>query len=204
MDLRAVRVRVVDLDAPADGDSTALDGVERERAARLRDATDRRRYVSAHVELRRVLGDATGVAAGDVVILRAPCLACGEPHGKPFTRGTHFSLSRSGRWAAIALAGGPCGVDIEQAQDAMRLAPLHADVVAPGEPLPPGPDGVLRTWVRKEALLKATGAGLTRPMTGVRADEAMSRGLLRDLDGLPGGLVGAVAVADTRSGFTSS
>ncbi|AMM21963.1 hypothetical protein AX769_19710 [Frondihabitans sp. PAMC 28766] len=204
MALSDVRVRVVDLDTAPGGDSTTLDTAERERAARLRDATDRRRYVTAHVELRRVLGDATGVAAVDVEILRAPCLACGEAHGKPVTRGAHFSLSRSGRWAAIALAEEPCGVDIEQAQDATRLAPLHADVVTPGEPLPPGPLGLLRTWVRKEALLKATGAGLTRPMTEVRADQALARGILRDLDGLPSGLVGAMAVADDSSGFTSS
>jgi len=187
-----VRVELIDLDARAPDRSSseseeALDASERTRAAALRDPADRLRYVASHVALRRLLGEATGVRPGAVVILRSSCVSCGEPHGKPYLDdGPAFSFTRSGRWAAVALStAATVGVDIERAQDHARLAPLADTLLAPGEE----PHDLLRTWVRKEALLKATGEGLTRAMTGVRADDDR----VHDLS-LPEGLVGALAV----------
>ncbi|RKR72966.1 4'-phosphopantetheinyl transferase family protein [Frondihabitans australicus] len=217
MGLADITVHVVDLDAlapdsvgtdtyaAASAAASTLDAAERERAGRLRSPVDRRRYIEAHRVLRRLLGDAVGVAPGDVRILRAACLACGGPHGKPQADGVEFSLSRSGAFAAIALGPVPCGVDIEErgAQEPAALAPLRDGVLAPGE----SGDDLLATWVRKEALLKATGEGLTRPMAEVSVAEAVRAGILRDLDlpvALAGRLVGAVAVTAPASWFTGA
>ncbi|ROQ39503.1 4'-phosphopantetheinyl transferase [Frondihabitans sp. PhB188] len=177
------RVWIVDCDAPIDTGS--LDAGERRRAARFASARDARRYAAAHAGLRDVLGEAAGVAGGGLEFLRAPCFSCGERHGKPsLADGPHFSLSRSGRWAAIAVADEPVGVDIERAQE-LGAAPSLADtLLAEGE----ASSDLLRTWVRKEALLKATGEGLTRPMTTVRADDERIVDLALD-----GPLVGALA-----------
>lgn len=195
-----VRVEVIDLDDhdPAAG-AGMLDGAERERAAALRSPSDRRRYVAAHIGLRRLLGEATGQGADSVVILRSACTSCGRPHGKPYVEaGPSFSLSRSGRWAVVALSTtAAVGVDIEEVQDSARLAPLGETLLAPHE----DSSDLLRTWVRKEALLKATGQGLTAAMTSVRADDPR----IVDLgEGLPDGVVGAVATLFTGASHPSA
>lgn len=183
-------VYVIDLDAasaPPEGASTPLDAAERERAGRFRDERDRLRYIAAHIALREVLGDAQGCDPASVRILRAPCRACGGPHGKPFTDGgPHFSLSRSGRWALIAIADEPVGVDVEEPQDPGRLDAIRADVLAPGETTSGTPGDLLRVWVRKEAQLKASGDGLTRSMASFSVDPRVVDLVLSH------GLVGAV------------
>ncbi|GAA4664119.1 4'-phosphopantetheinyl transferase family protein [Frondihabitans cladoniiphilus] len=193
---------LVDLDAEGGDEAAAsaahpwLDEAERARAAALTEADDRRRYVQAHLVLRRLLGEARGVLPAEVRIPRSPCLACGDLHGRPVVPGgPHFSLSRSGRWAAIAIdEDARVGIDIEIAQAASRLEPLRSELLSDGETA--GPDGLLRLWVRKEAYLKATGAGLTRPMSTVGADELRA---VVDLE-LPDGLVGALATLPTGTG----
>jgi 4'-phosphopantetheinyl transferase len=195
----SVRILVVRLDSSPDAGAQdaaldLLDDAERERAAAFAHATDRRRYVLAHAALRREVGEVTGVAPATLRILRAPCLSCGGPHGKPVTDGVHFSLSRSGDWAAIAIDPvAAVGIDLEIRQGDDLLEPLRSTVLACGE----DSDDLLRTWVRKEALLKLSGAGLTRSMTTLRADDAS----VRDLS-LPAssGLVGAVAGGTSFTG----
>jgi 4'-phosphopantetheinyl transferase len=194
-----VRILVVRLDSSPDAVAQdaaldLLDDAERERAAAFAHATDRRRYVLAHALLRRELADVTGVGAASLRILRAPCVSCGGPHGKPVTDGAHFSLSRSGDWAAIAIdPDAAVGIDLEVRASRESLEPLRPTLLAPGE----SAYDLLRTWVRKEALLKLSGAGLTRSMTTVRADDAS----VRDLS-LPAssGLVGAVAGGTSFTG----
>ncbi len=55
-----------------------------------------------------------------------------------------------------------------------------SDVLAPGESAPADEVGFLRTWVRKEAVVKATREGLSRPLSSV--DLAAPPGQLRVLD----------------------
>ncbi|MEU9594704.1 4'-phosphopantetheinyl transferase superfamily protein [Streptomyces sp. NPDC048193] len=163
-------VRAPEPGAPLDG--SLLDEEERRRAATLRRPAERALYVAAHTALRRVLGAHLGTPAASVQLTRLPCPGCGGPHGRPGVAGpagsaVHFSLSRSGGLALVALASRPVGVDIERlpgrrlAEDAARS--LHPDERAELARLPPGalPGAFARCWTRKEAYLKATGEGLS-------------------------------------------
>ncbi|MGH8905793.1 MAG: 4'-phosphopantetheinyl transferase family protein [Egibacteraceae bacterium] len=152
-----------------------LDPVERGRRERLRRAADRDRFTVAVALTRRVLGAHLGVAPPAVRIDRT-CPRCQEPHGKPRLTDSpaafEFSISHSGDRVAVAVtAGPPVGVDVEQLADPRRLAGLGHHVLSPAET--PELDrlgaheyarGLLRYWTRKEAVLKATGDGLTQAL----------------------------------------
>jgi 4'-phosphopantetheinyl transferase len=120
------------------------------------------------------------------------CPACGsDAHGRPWVRHLgqplHVSLSRSGPHLVTAIAplelNVPVGVDVEVA----AIDVLPSLVLAPSES--PGETGDLaKTWIRKEAVLKARGTGLATPMSAVAlADEHW-----QDLDA-PEGYVAAWA-----------
>lgn len=173
------RVWLVDLDLDLDLDlgrerdagappaSEVCDAHERARAAAFVDATDARRYLASHRALRLLLSSVTGREAGSIEFGREACRSCGGPHGRPVpvpSDDLHVSLSRSGRWAAVAVrAGAPVGVDVEGARPAGALEHLRPDVSPEDVDV-----DVLRAWVRKEALLKSTGEGLTTAMSALR------------------------------------
>lgn len=137
---------------------------ERERALSLRDASSRRQFVAGRLMLRRLLAERTGLRDTDIDIValhgQAPRVSsCGD---------WHFSLSHSGECCMLALARGtPVGVDVERLRpvdDALQLArqffhpqerewlsSLDANCLA---------QAFLRLWVRKEAVVKASGQGL--------------------------------------------
>ncbi|MFC1410945.1 4'-phosphopantetheinyl transferase superfamily protein [Streptacidiphilus sp. N1-12] len=160
-------------DAPAAaGVLDLLDAEERARAAAFVHDADRIRYVAAHVALRRLLGDATGRPARDLVLIREPCPRCGEPHGRPALadppRPLHFSLSHGGDLVLIGIAEVPIGVDVEGLPRGETVAEL-ASVLHPGEqtelaslPADQLVPGFARLWTRKEAYLKGLGIGLGR------------------------------------------
>jgi 4'-phosphopantetheinyl transferase len=145
-----------------------LDPDELDRAARLADPLGSARFAQAHAVLRLVLGSVLTVEPRLVSFRRAACPACGGPHGRPelaHSRGPEFSLSRSGPWVAVAVReGATVGVDIEVRRTDAALAPLGRDMLAAGEEVS---GDILDLWVRKEALLKATGFGLAREMSTV-------------------------------------
>ena len=132
------------------------------------------------------------------------CARCGGGgHGQPYVDGdpVHLSLSRApGLVVAAVSTAGPVGVDAEPAGSARF--PGFEEVAA--HPQEDGRDPTV-TWVRKEALLKATGWGLAIDPRGVRLEDgprlvswdarlpAPDRCWLEDLP-LTEGYVGAVAV----------
>jgi 4'-phosphopantetheinyl transferase len=146
-----------------------LDAHERDRLGRFRRAVDRARYLAAHALVRLVLaGD--GAAAARLSFDRS--CPCGTPHGKPvLPGGPGFSLSHAGALVGVAVRpDGAVGLDVEQVRDLADLAALAAHVQSRAERERdgvPGRAAFFRTWTRKEALLKATGAGLATPMAAV-------------------------------------
>jgi 4'-phosphopantetheinyl transferase len=151
---------------PSEAAVAALSAAERARAGRFVFDRDRRRYLAAHVALRRLLAEATGIAASDLVFDEGP-------HGKPYLpdpAAPSFNLSHSGDVALIGIGppGLEIGVDVELRRtmsDALQLAERHfapAEIDALRSTPPDQCDhAFLRAWTRKEACLKAIGSGLS-------------------------------------------
>ena len=145
-------------------DLNGLDAQERERAARFKFERDRRRYVDAHLALRRVLAGRTGRAAAALEFVAGA-------YGKPRLAGPAscaFSLSHSDDLALIALADdGEIGVDLERVRPLPDLDALAHQCLTAQErqalaavPQADRPHAFLQSWTRKEACLKALGTGL--------------------------------------------
>ncbi|MER5931190.1 4'-phosphopantetheinyl transferase superfamily protein [Streptomyces sp. NPDC002054] len=147
-----------------------LDAAERERADRLIRPGHRQRYLASHLGLRILLGRYLDLPPEEVPLVREDCHGCGGPHGRPVVAGAsglHFSLSHSADSAYLAFAGVPVGVDVEAMPAPTAVADV-LDTLHPREtaelsalPEPDRPAALARIWSRKEACLKATGAGLT-------------------------------------------
>ena len=134
---------------------------EMERAARFVFPRLGEAWAGAHVLLREVLGRATLTSAAHVRI------RTGES-GKPSVDGVEFSLSHTGSVVLIGLGDLPLGVDVEKIPEG-RTAGQVGSGFHPQEteelldlPADARPEAFARVWVRKEALLKAIGTGLSR------------------------------------------
>lgn len=148
-----------------------LSDEERARAARFHQAADRERYVAAHAALRSVLAGYLGARPAELGIgARAGC----KPRLLAPLDGVdlRFSLAHAGQWALCAVARGrEVGVDLEPygRSDDLVETVLHA--LAPDErrmlanvPVAQREACFFRLWTCKEAYLKATGEGLSRPL----------------------------------------
>lgn len=186
-----------------------LDDAERDRVRRLRSDQARAAFVLTRGVLRRVLGGLLHRPPHTLVLRTGP-------HGKPALPGTpvHFNVSHSGGLAVVAVStGGPLGVDVEQHDPAVAAGDLAGRFFAPAEAaalrrLPAGrrQRAFFTTWTRKEAYVKAVGAGLSldlasftvglppRSEPDLRAADA-GRWHLTDLDPGPGY---AAALVTTR------
>jgi len=154
-----------------DVDERVLSADERRTADRFATDVLRARYVVQHVILRELLAQYVGTP----IELRRGA------RGKPFTDGIEFNLSHCDDLALVAIAPFPVGVDVEHhgRVDPRRLARL---VLAPAEAHCTDERAFLRVWCRKEAYLKATGAGLIDDLTSVSVlDDAIGDIAIRDL-----------------------
>ncbi|MFC6092291.1 4'-phosphopantetheinyl transferase family protein [Saccharothrix lopnurensis] len=191
---------------PVDGVAGLLDPDERARCARFRDRDALLRHVTGRALVRLRLGRELGVAPTGVR-LTTSCSRCGCANGKPRLaepRGVHFSVSHSGDRVVVAFAwGAEVGVDVEEVRP---VDPRVAELAG----CPAGP-GFTLAWARKEAVLKATGHGLSVPPGAVRlsAPDEPPRLLgwsgpeplgtpvtLRDLDAGPGYASSAALLTD--------
>lgn len=145
-------------------DSSWLDPVERGRRDALLREPDRRRFVGGALLVRAVAGTALGVAP-ELLGVDRRCPSCGGPHGRPSVAGApSMSVSHSGSVVMLASStAGDVGVDTEPAD--RQVDPAIVPLVLGGGERIAAPDELLRYWVRKEAVLKACGVGLTVPMT---------------------------------------
>ncbi len=175
---------------------TWLDDSERERLGRLQRAADRDRFVLGAALVRALVADLDGDRAADVALDRT-CPRCGEQHGPVATPGRRWevSVSHSGGYAVAAAAAGAVGVDVEATcpPDWHALLP---DVLAPAEPPPTDEAAFLSVWVRKEAVVKATREGLSRPLSTVDLEHPPMGLEVAHLD-IPG-VAAAVAISSLR------
>jgi 4'-phosphopantetheinyl transferase len=155
-----------ELDDPGWQLADGLSDPERERAGSLREGVVRRRWIASRRALRSVLGRYLG-GEGEV-----PSEFVLGPAGKPTLpapQPVQFNLSHSGALALVAVAAGlEVGIDLElidRDRDVDALIP-HAldgegralvDGAAPGERVV----AFHRAWVRREAIAKCGGEGLT-------------------------------------------
>ena len=156
---------VVDLAARRTDDSV-LSAEERARADRFVFEDDRSRYVTGRTALRTLLGQELGLPAAAVPL-------ASSKHGRPLCarlRGRlDFNLSNSGDVAVIAMAPQEnVGVDVETLRpvhDALGLSRHYFSSAESRklESLEPAQRdrAFLTCWTRKEAVLKATGLGLS-------------------------------------------
>jgi 4'-phosphopantetheinyl transferase len=161
-----------------------LSDPERAFAARLRVGAGA--WAAARAALRGVLGHYLGLAPGQVALEMGPN---GKPRLAPgATADLRFNLSHSGNMALIAVRlGHEVGVDVEELRPGVDGETIARDIFgAPERPamaaFPAGKPGeaFFRTWVRREALAKASGRGIASP------PQTEARFTFRDLGGIPG------------------
>jgi 4'-phosphopantetheinyl transferase len=145
---------------------------EVERAARFHFARDRSRYIRGRAALRTLLGQYLEMPPEELRFHY-------ENNGKPEiafpadSRGLCFNVSHSGGVALIAVGSGSAlGVDIEQVRSLPNLLDIARRFFSAREV-----QGILAVsedkrqevffacWTRKESFLKATGAGLSYPLS---------------------------------------
>lgn len=147
--------------------SRLIDENENHKANRFLKVSDRQRYVMAHGILRMVLASQLGARPESLSFRIAE-------FGKPFLVRPYdylkFNLSHSGRHIAIVTAAREVGVDIEEIAadfDYVQIARRFFVEEEQNYVLACDDEECRRVrfntlWVRKEALLKAAGIGLSR------------------------------------------
>ena len=137
------------------GGDAVLSPDEELRAARFRFEADRAHWTRARSALRTILGQCTGIPAGELRFVPGQ-------HGKPSLTGdtrVEFSLSHAGVWAMVAVTRGvPVGVDIERIRENVNMPALlerlgETDILGTQA-------GLFRAWTRREAMTKAVGGAL--------------------------------------------
>ena len=137
---------------------------ERERAARIRDPRQARRFLHSRLLVRRILADLVDCAPLNLPLER-------PEQGKPFLRDLSwdFNLAHSGDH--FVLAASPevsLGVDLEEVRPQAQIDGIvqrffHASewTAFRNVPLTERTEVFFRAWTRKEAYLKGTGQGIT-------------------------------------------
>lgn len=164
---------------------------ERERATRFRLDFLQRRFVMARGRLRQLLGQVLNRPPAALQFTYGPKgkPALAEPAGP-----IEFNLSHSHECAVVAVtAGRQIGVDIEWLDRRLTtFRELAQRYFAPEENaalerLPPSEQwpAFFRCWTRKEAMLKATGTGLTFPLNRLVVTLSATDCRLESYDGDP-------------------
>lgn len=177
-----------------------LDPVERSRAARFINERDRRRFVVARGTLRMLLGEYTATAPEHVPL-------CVLPGGKPALAresGLFFNLSHCGELALFAFADHEVGIDVELVARHREMESVAAHFFSTDERDAfrrlAGNEKArffCRTWVRKEAYVKATGDGFAIDPARLSVADRYS---IRDLPEIDGHLAAVEVCGIIRTG----
>jgi 4'-phosphopantetheinyl transferase len=162
-----------------------LDATENLRMRRKRNPVDREVLTVAYALHRLLLGHILGMDPATVPLWRdaAGCPRVGDNL-------VHTSLSHAGEKIAFAVSRiGPVGVDVEPLARMHMLQEMAESICTRSEQaaveslaFDHRSKALLGLWVRKEALLKAAGTGLSVEMSSFDAPEGMIRPM-RVLDG---------------------
>lgn len=188
---------------PADarpGHDRLLTPDELVRRAGMRQLDDRNRFTVAYALTRLVVASQLGVPPAGLRFVRT-CRRCGGPHGKPHLVGDaalRFSISHSGARVAVAVArDADVGADVEHLDRRLNVDSMVRQVLSRAEAaavagLAPADRfrAFLTYWTRKEAVLKATGDGLSEPLSGLTVTEPHQAPRLLSWAGRPGAAAG--------------
>jgi 4'-phosphopantetheinyl transferase len=138
---------------------------EMERASKFRIPADRSRFILCRGLLRRILGNGLNRSPESIRFF------CSE-HGKPFLAGheLEFNVSHSRDRLLVAVTcGRAVGVDIEFRRSGLNMAAIAKRWFAPNEQqffqtLENPEDGFFDIWAKKEAYVKALGAGIYKDL----------------------------------------
>lgn len=142
---------------------TLLQPLEKERAMRYQQESDRQQRIIGKAVLRILLGKYAGIDPKEIRFRS-------DRNKKPVVENTipkalHFNVSHSGDWILIALSANEIGIDIEQMnasftwQNMLSFSFSPPEIVFIEQSFLPD-QSFYRLWTRKECLLKATGKGL--------------------------------------------
>jgi len=171
-------MKILRIDLLEEFDSGLLSPDERARAARFGSADRGRRWEAGRVGLRRILAEAVGADAGEIVLTR------GE-RGKPSLEGSdlRFNKTDCGELALVAICSGrEVGIDLEAHRPVLRAERIadrffSADEQRRLELAPDPAAGFFDIWTTKEAVLKCDGGGLGAfAMSGFTAPPDLRRG----------------------------
>ncbi len=159
-----------------------LSADERQRADRFITARHRRQFVISHAFLRLVLARYLPARAHDLRFGRG---SGGKPALMMAPGGVdvHFNLSHCDEVAVVAVAHQPVGVDVEVVRAGDDWEGIAGRYFHPSEhrALARVPDherqeAFFRCWTRKEAVVKAIGAGLAMPLDSFEVTLAAGAG----------------------------
>jgi phosphopantetheinyl transferase len=159
-------------------DEHLLTDEDRERAKRFRRAGDRYNFVLGRTVVHHLVRPADA---------SAPCAFSLGRNGKPFLPGCPtYNLSHSGSWVACVISRSELvGIDVEAFEHLQDYRDLVTTITHPAEHRiidQTSPDRRLalfkRCWTRKEAVLKATGKGLSDDLCSIDVRLAESEPVL--------------------------
>lgn len=162
-------------------DLALLDASDRQRAARMRMPAVAGEFVSCRAAVRRILAPLLGVEPREIRLGRRPCPGCGSAeHGPPMVVAPRcewwISIAHSAGAGLLAVADAPVGADLEGARELpvdelvnVALSPTEAGQLRSLARKSERTRAFLRCWTRKEAVLKATGVGITTDLTAIEA-----------------------------------
>lgn len=140
-----------------------IDKTEKERYQRFSNIPARDKFLVSRALLRLILSQITNESAEDIVFSYGP-------HGKPFIKDSkfYFNVSHSAKVIVIAISRSCVGVDTEFVERKVNYNQIMSKFFNESEikdwenckgatPL----QSFLLGWTRKEAVLKATGDGIT-------------------------------------------
>lgn len=155
---------------------------ELRRAEQFQFEAPRRRFLAARLALRRLLGQYLDLPAANVSLAY-------NPFGKPLLGKTHgdvlrFNLAHTSELALVAVTRGcDVGVDIERLRAVNRLESIANRYLHPAEStgilaaaVELQQEAFLRCWTAKEAVIKATGTGLSDSLGAFCVPVAETRG----------------------------